>query len=351
MIRRLLLTAVLLLAPSCAQQGPPPGGPVDDTPPEVIFTMPAADSTGFRPPYVLAVAFSEKMDKRSVQRNLRIYPRPEWIRTEWEGTTLLIRTDHGAGERPDGGEIVTVTVSAKSMDRRDNLMAAPFSFSFTSADSLPAGVATGRVEGIRRGREVPAVILRALRPAAADSLPATVITETEAGNDGTFRIDHLPTTPGDRFLLAAFIDDDENLVLDRDREDYGFSDTLSFPPEGARIDSLVIPLINAETPAKLSGRITLELSYDSVIVEAIAEGDSAGPQYAEPDSTGAYAFARLPAGEYRVRILLGTRQMALHAEPESPLETLSERLLRLEPGEERVSFLLPEREREAQVTQ
>jgi len=349
--RRFLSAAVLLTALSCAQQGPPPGGPVDDIPPEVIFTFPAADSTGVRPPYVIALAFSEKMDKRTVERNLRIHPYPEWIRMEWEKTTLLIRTDRGAGETAGGGEAVTVTVSARSKDRRDNFMEEPYALTFTSADSLPPGAVTGKVEGIRRGRDVPPVTPRVLRPASADTLPPETITETEAGNDGAFTIRRLPAGPGDRFRIAAWIDDDENRLVDRDREDYAFSDTLSFPEGSARIDSIVLRLVNAETPAKLTGRITLELSMDSLVVEALAEGDSAEASYAEPDSAGAFSFAKLPPAAYRFRILRGTRRMAVDAGPENPLESMAERYLRLEPGEERGAFLLPEPDREPQVTQ
>ena len=46
LLLRLLPAACALSLLGCAQQAPPPGGPVDDVPPEVKSTHPAADSLG-----------------------------------------------------------------------------------------------------------------------------------------------------------------------------------------------------------------------------------------------------------------------------------------------------------------
>lgn len=342
---------LLLLTAACAQQGAPPGGPIDNTEPEVIATTPAADSAGVIPPYSLTIQFSEKMNRRSVDRGLRIFPEPAWVETEWEGNTLIMETDHSIGVKPDSGEIIIVTIPAGAQDRRKNYIQAPFLLSFTSRDSMPSGVVTGKVTGMRRGRDLPPVTLRAVTTESMLRPLPVVLLESETARTGEFEITHLPVGRKIGFRLIAFMDDDENGTLDRESEDYGFSDTLFLTPSVPRIDSLTIELINATTPAMLSGRVTLDIDFDSVVVTVKAERDSVGPEVTAPDSLGAFHFASLPAGEYSVRLLRATRAAVLTAGEDFAPEVVAERALSLEPGEKVEEFLLPEDEKNSQVTQ
>ena len=218
--------ALLFLITGCAQTGGPPGGPIDDIPPTVVGTLPSADSTGVFAPHPLSIEFSEKMDKRAVERSLRIFPRPGWIRTDWSETTLLVETDLSTGAVPDDGKPVTVTVSGRVEDRRGNRIAEPFLFSYTAADELPPGTISGIVEGIQKSRGAPAVTVRAI-----DAVSSTVLTESEAADLGGFTLPHLPAGGESRLVAVAFQDEDEDGEIDYEYEFYGFSDTITLALE------------------------------------------------------------------------------------------------------------------------
>jgi len=189
----LLATLGCLLATlGCAKIGPPPGGPADSTPPKVLLTEPADGATGIHAPFRMAVHFSEKMDKRTVERNLRIFPPADWVSLEWEENrivldsterdviTLVVETNlnsedyETAGDGPDEGTI-TVGVSGFSEDRRGNSIERPYAFTFTAGDSLPVGEVGGRVSGAKADRKAPPITVRALAAlqpgSGVDSVP------------------------------------------------------------------------------------------------------------------------------------------------------------------------------------
>jgi hypothetical protein len=342
------LLAVLLAG--CAQMGAPPGGPADDAPPEIVALTPAADSTGVRPPYTIEITFSEKMDKRSVERTLGLFPEPSWVRMEWRERTLLVDTDRASGETPDSGGTAVVTVSGRAEDRHGNAMKNPFAFAYTSRESLPGGEASGTIEGLARAAGAPPATVRALHAPAADSPTPRILLETEASLDGSFRIRPLPTGAGP-ILLFAYQDENESGGPDFDEELYGYSDTIHLSPEAPAADSIHIALVRFDTPCSLEGTASDAGSTDSLflIIEAAAD-TTAETVFAEPDSAGHYAVTGLAPGANRVRLLRGDPDAAAAEGNGAATSILVERSLTLRPGEKRLGFDLPERLPEPQVT-
>ncbi len=286
------------------------------------------------------------MDKRLVEHSLRIFPHPGWIRYDWDKTTLLVETDRNTGVVPDDGRTVTVTVSGRVADRRGNRIAEPYLFSYTAGDELPPGTISGIVEGAQKSRDAPTVTVLAI-----DAASSAVLTESEASGLGAFLLPHLPVDGERKLIAVAFQDDNEDGEIDYDYEFYGFSDTITLAPERPAADSILIRLVNADTPGSIAGRVILAAPPDSLIVVLRAEADSVETEYADPDSTGAYEFAGVHAGSYSVLLFHASREELLAVGLTGAVAALAERPIRLRPGEERARFDLPEQVEEPQVTQ
>ncbi len=339
----------------CAQPAPPPGGPVDNTAPTVLATDPPDGAFGVSYPLTSTFYFSEKMHKRSVERDLRIYPEPDFLRIEWEEGALTddngehaVELLHITLDRDDRltPRPTTITVGGGSEDGRKNAIEGPVSLAFTNGQApLPLGRLAGRAEVAekkRTGLDLVSITVEAYRvpaPETEETSPGTsMLAETEeaapvapyavtsAGRDGQFLFRHLPLAP-ERVRLRLYRDDDQDGVLNREVEYYGFSDTLALTEEG---DSITIRMVNVETPAELSGTI-LWASPESLSVELTASGDSLEPETTIPDSTGAFAFRKVAAGSYELRVL---RQAGGGGEAPSS-EVLDTRPIDLAPGEQR----------------
>lgn len=345
---------VALTALNCAKTGSPPGGPVDNTPPAILLTEPEDGATGISPPHRIAIHFSEKMNKRSVEQGIRLSPEADWVRFSWEknlifvdtlereAITLVIDSDLNSAEVP--AEPVTVGVSGYSQDRRGNAFEHPLAFTFTAGDSLPVGEVTGKATGAKADRKAPPVTVRALSAAESGSgeeSGPTVLRIGEAGRQGEFHLAHLPTGEDDAFVLRAHRDDNENGLIDWDFEYYGYSDTLRLTGAAPRIDSVEIVMIYADTPASLEGRITSDHPFDSTVVYLESVEDTTFLATATPDSAGDYSFPNLSAGEYEIRLLTGSPGRIEAEGPSEGDREIIRKNVTLKPGERVERYDLP----------
>ncbi|RPJ44063.1 MAG: hypothetical protein EHM19_07385 [Candidatus Latescibacterota bacterium] len=348
--RLLRWVAALAALSGCAQMGAPPGGPADETAPTVLATVPAADSTGLRAPFAIRIAFSEKMDKRSVERGLRLFPRPGRIRTEWEENTLVVESERTSGDSLADIGTITVTVSGRAEDRHGLSMETPHAFSFTSHASLPPGSASGTIEGLSKKADAPPPIVRALRPARPDTLLPELLLEGEASAKGAFLLRPLPAGEDGKIILLAFQDENENDAPDWEEELYGYSDTLLLTFEDPSADSVSIRLVTADSPGSVAGRVIPPGAADSLVVAFLPEGDTTRSEaFVEPDSTGAYSVTELPPGKWRVLLIRGSLERLSLEGVGDATAVLVERSLPIAPGERRTGFDLPERPPEPQV--
>lgn len=307
----------------------------------MLATDPPDGAFGVTYPLTGTFYFSEKMNKRSVERDLRIYPEPDFLRIEWEGGTLtddsgerVVELLHVTLDRDDraGARPTMITVGGGSEDRRKNAIEEPVTLAFTNGGApMPRGRLSGLAEGVekkRSGREEASITVEAYRvpPAesgeSADAHPYTI---TSAGRDGHFQFRYLPLPP-ERVHLRLYRDDDQDGAINREIEYYGFSDTLSLSEEG---DSVTIQMVNANTPATLKGTL-LWASPESLRVEITLTADSLPPESVAPDSTGTFSFRKLTAGAYEFRVLRPGKGVG----GDSALEVLDSRSLDLAPGEE-----------------
>jgi uncharacterized protein (DUF2141 family) len=135
----LMLSALLW---ACAQMESPPGGPVDRTAPLVEGHYPPAGSTGVSAEVELSIAFSERMDRSTVEEALFISPAlGQPPRLKWRGRTLRVRPKDPL--RPDQTYVVTLGVGCK--DLHNNKLLNSYSFAFSTGQAIDQGRISGMV--------------------------------------------------------------------------------------------------------------------------------------------------------------------------------------------------------------
>ncbi len=196
------LPLLVLGVAGCAKLGPPSGGEVDRVSPTVVDTWPHADATSVGPDQVVAIEFSEGMDRRHTEDALFITPHTT-ASFRWRGSKLEIRP--GDGLQP--GQTYVVTVGSDARDLRGNRLDQSFTVAFATGEQLDSGHISGRV--FRRAEPAAAVHVWAydmtrFSGTVGKDPPAY---RTQTGVDGTYEFQRLATG---RFRIFAFDDADKN---------------------------------------------------------------------------------------------------------------------------------------------
>jgi hypothetical protein len=137
------VTAALLAA--CAQRGAPPGGPIDKDPPTIGAVTPAPGAVRVAPEDTVRLQFSESVDRKSVERGIRVFPNPGPIAFVWREHELTVELPPGAPVGYWGERVVTVLSSAR--DRRGNRLESTYEMAYTTRDTIPGGSIEGTVSG------------------------------------------------------------------------------------------------------------------------------------------------------------------------------------------------------------
>jgi hypothetical protein len=222
-----ILISVLLIL-MCANQGFPPGGPEDKTPPLVLHTFPAADSTHISRNVRVQIEFSEAIIPRSVEESIFITPfTGDKVRYKWQHDRVLTII-FGDSLLPERTYIVTIGAGAK--DRRNNMMTNSHTLAFSTGAMLDRGQISGNIYGDKvEGAQVWAYDLKETpEPNPAKSFPLYI---TQVGKDGAYRLTNMAL--GAYRLFA---------VMDRNVNNYynaGF-DLLGVAHRDVRLDSTSI---------------------------------------------------------------------------------------------------------------
>jgi len=290
------VTAALGLA--CAQRGAPPGGPIDRDAPRVVTMLPADGATRLAAVDTVRLWFSERVDHKSVERAVRVFPKVEPLRFSWSENALAIALPPGAPAGASGERIVTLLSSAT--DRRGNRLAETFEAAFSQRDSIPAGVIEGTLTGVT-GRGVARVLLFASPGPPADSLASAVpLRETAPEASGSFRIAHLPE--GDAtFAIFALLKESSGESIDPERDRVAFgpdSIRAGAPADSAAPAGLALKLVALDDPGEIRGLV--DGGGDGRAVRLAALDDSTNSRETAPDSAGVFVLDSVPAGSYRL---------------------------------------------------
>jgi len=284
---------------ACAQRGAPPGGPIDRDAPRVLGMVPEDGATRLAEVDTVRLVFSERVDRKSVERAIRVFPRAEPLRFSWSENELAIALAPGAPAGAAGERVVTLLSSAT--DRRGNRLAESFEAAFSLGDSIPSGTIEGTLSGVS-GRGTAKVLLFAAPGPPAESLAAaTPLRETAPAAGGAFRFTRLPRS--DEVLLALFglLKESSGESFDRERDRVAFGpDTIRVgaPRDSAATEPIVLKLVSLDDPGEIRGLVDGGGAGRAVRLAAV--DDTAGTRETEPDSAGVFLLDSVPPGSYRL---------------------------------------------------
>jgi len=202
----LVLVLALALAAGCARKLPPTGGPVDVLPPQLLATQPDSGAVKVKPGDPIRLVFSKAMDRVSVGANVVLAPGVRNVRAAWKDSHTLDLV-------PDpplvAGRTYSLIIPPGARDVRGNALGRGRTVYFATADSFPAGLIEGAVEG--RGVPGDGVYVWAYRADlnhVPDSTAFDMDALAQAGAGGAIRLPGLPV-PG-TYRLFTFADRNRN---------------------------------------------------------------------------------------------------------------------------------------------
>lgn len=305
---------VLVAALACAVQEPPSGGPEDKAPPAVLSTTPARDSTGVDPASSITITFSENMSRARLERLVTVQPPIEIERVRWDDRTLVI--EPRGGLQRDTTYVVRLKPGYR--DQRGVTGTAAREFAFATGASLD----TARISGTVMFKRQPngKSIVRAFRvPRDSTFRPeaARPDREVSTARDGTFTLKYLPANDA-RFVLMAFIDQNSNGTFEGATDPFAvLPDTIVLTPMVPDFGGVRITVIDPTEPGSVRGTVANETGIDSILatVALYTTRDSTHAQYlTRCDTTGAFDFASVKPGVYRLWTFLDLRADSLRAE-------------------------------------
>ena len=205
---------LLSFALSCAKSVGPPGGPVDKTPPEVVSVSPASGSVNVPLDAHILIAFSEGIDRRTVEKAVFISPQldpPPEIKAKKDAFLIVPRDSL----RLNTTYIVTLGTDLK--DAHNMPLAQSATFAFSTGVSIDSGRIKGTIYKDNKGMPGISVALFTVRPDLADRPIDSLIPDyfTQTGEGGSFAFDFLPP---DTFYLVAFEDKNKDHLINYGRE-------------------------------------------------------------------------------------------------------------------------------------
>lgn len=306
--------AAAAVAIACAVQEPPSGGPDDKAPPAVASTSPRADSAGVDPQSPIAITFGENMTRKGVERLVSVSPPIEIDKVRWDDRTLII--EPMGGLRRDTTYVVRLKPGYRDSHGVTGTSSREFAF------ATGAVLDTARIAGTVLFKREPSgkSFVRAFRvPREADFTPEAARPDREAptARDGTFALRYLPSNDA-RFVVMAFVDQNGNGTFEIANEPYKvLADTIALTAQVQEFSGVRIDIIDPNEPGTVKGGVVNETGIDSVLatIALYTMRDSTYAQYlTRADTTGAYEFAKVKPGSYRLWTFLDIRADSLRGD-------------------------------------
>ena len=210
-----LSVVFVAIAFRCAGQFAPVGGPPDTTPPTIIESYPTPKTIGFND-HVIRLAFSEYMDKQSVNESVFLSPDLGELEFDWSGTDLDIKFSDSL--RDSTTYVLTVGSDAKDL-RAGNKMTESFSLAFSTGDHIDSGAIAGRIFDEKpQGVMLFAYLLDNRKGDTLNPVRCKPDYLTQTGKDGGF---YLPYLRLGRYRLVAIRDEYKNLLYDPQTDQFG----------------------------------------------------------------------------------------------------------------------------------
>lgn len=295
-MRKLLFLFFFVAICSCARRGLPPGGPVDLEPPRIVSCQPDSGDVNCRAVSEICVDFSEPMDKRTVRDAVVIRPEAKVGEVRWRRNTFCLSLSDSLLP----STTYSLLVMSGCRDAHGNIMKAPFVLSFSTGDTLLAGIIRGKA--LARGLPasgIPVWAFDSLKSPSPDFTKDEPSYVSQSGSDGSFELIGLPSGV---YILFAFKDKNSNRAYDEsiDFVSPGASSAV-ISPDRPVFTGLEIPLVDPNEPGSIEG--TVGHCYPdsvSIVVRATSVEDSLSFFTGVVKADSSFSIVKLGAGQYRV---------------------------------------------------
>jgi len=274
-----------------------------------MIAVPESASTGHGPIKELRFTFSEKMDRVDAYRWLNIFPDRTISGTSWKGARqAIVKLE----EPLPADTVVVVELLPGIQDKHRVPQHRGRTFVFATGDSLYDGEITGSLvlEDQPLGGAVVEII--ADGPDTVKLAERPVLRRAVADSSGVWRLRWLPAN-GDRWLLRAYADDNNDRRQADNEAARLWPDTLRLTPELPALETCVRIIYRPDTPGELTGALAGRPDSSGAVMAfllTIADTDTGYVPALQPAATGIAqavpdtgAFILIDAGPGLVRTI------------------------------------------------
>lgn len=259
------LLGVAALA-ACARVRPLEGGPADEDPPRLVASAPADSATNISRWQRFELEFDEPVGSASARNAVRFEPYVRVGEVRVRGRYVTITP---AESLPADTTVVLVLGKAlMDLPQRGNKLEQETRLLFSTGSRVRAGAVRGRVT--IKGEPNPKAAVQ-WEPVPADSSRGGLrrrLPVTSANPEGLFGLDGLPA--GRRFVLRAFLDQNDNLFVDEGEIAAVYPETLQLALGTVR-RGLSWNVIDPNEPAEVSGVAFNETSIRGPLAIALKD--------------------------------------------------------------------------------
>lgn len=295
MRRSVTILALLLIAAACAVVQPPSGGPEDKTPPYMVGTSPAGDSSGVGRDTKIVLTFTEKVDIESFKKRITLYPPVEFEKIDARDNRVEISFREMLPE-------TTICVLLKSGFKDDHLVVNKDNhiFCFSTGEKMQRGAISGKILFKQKPDSTGVVML-----VQVDSDTTADITRVQESriaftdNFGNYSLNALPAE-GSRFILWSFIDKDEDGRFSAGKEFHViYPDTIVLSAQRERIAGIDMNIIDPDEPGSIEGKVEYEdVTGKAPMVRFDCLLEERKPYVTSADSTGFFSIEKVLPGDY-----------------------------------------------------
>lgn len=206
---------------ACAYKVGPSGGPEDKTPPEILYTFPAPDSTNIDTLPYIEFRFSEAVDKSSINNQIWLLPElPNGYELQWKGNKTLRIILNDTLEK-DQTYIFTIGTGVR--DLRRNSLKSPFTLPFSTG----AEIDHGEIQGKLFDKKPQGIFLYSYQK--SDTFSANMVFDrkpryySQADNSGNYRLKYLNEADYRVYALED-VNGDRKYTMQTDRIGIPFKD-------------------------------------------------------------------------------------------------------------------------------
>jgi hypothetical protein len=262
------VVAFALAACSCAQIEPPSGGPEDKEAPRVTAVYPESAAVKVPLGDSVALTFSEPVDRRAVEDAFILSPPVEYRERSWQRDTWILRLSAPFRARVTYAGLL----GAGAKDRHGIALKKPWTWAFSTGDTLDDGTISGEVIGQRYPGKGAAVYAWPWDPAVPDTSkegpPPDPLRLGQADLQGKYELPYLPR--GRPLRIAALYDRDRDRSFDLGDDRWAvLEQPLIVPDTGRVVTGVDLYLAANDEPGTVAGTLADSSCIRSTAIKAL----------------------------------------------------------------------------------